>query len=74
MVIKSLTITEDAYDALKSLKHGDESFSEAILRVAKKKMSVEKFFGVWKMSEKEAAELKREIKKTRKEMEKEFAK
>ena len=30
MVIKSLTITEDAYNRLKAMKMGNESFSEVI--------------------------------------------
>ena len=33
MVIKSLTITEKAYESLKRLKSGNESFSEIILKV-----------------------------------------
>jgi predicted CopG family antitoxin len=55
MVIKSLTITENAYDALKKMKHGDESFSEVILRIAsEKKGASAKFFGALKMPSSEA--------------------
>ncbi len=48
MVIKSLTITEDAYNVLKRNKRGDESFSEVILRVGKKAPDLDKYFGILK--------------------------
>ncbi len=34
MAHKTITISEEAYEALKSLKVGNESFTEVILRVA----------------------------------------
>lgn len=37
MATKTITVTENAYEALKSLKDKNESFSETILRVAKRK-------------------------------------
>ena len=37
MATKTITVTEDAYEALKALKDKNESFSETILRVAKRK-------------------------------------
>ncbi len=37
MATKTITVTESAYEALKSLKDKNESFSETILRVAKRK-------------------------------------
>ncbi len=40
MAIKSLTITEDAYKALKLSKHGDESFSDAVLRLSNEKIGL----------------------------------
>lgn len=40
MAIKSLTITEDAYEALKLSKHGDESFSDAVLRLSNEKIGL----------------------------------
>lgn len=45
MAVKTITVTEDAYQALKSLKSTSESFSETILRVAKRK-PLSSFFGV----------------------------
>jgi predicted CopG family antitoxin len=37
MSVKTITITEDAYRRLKSRKLGDESFSDVILRLAKRR-------------------------------------
>jgi len=73
MTIKSLTITENAYDALQRLKHGDESFSEVILRVSKEKIGqAAKFFGALKMKPKEIVGWQERMKKNRILLEKEF--
>ena len=71
MVIKSLTITQEAYNALKQLKVGQESFSQIILRVSKEKKgnNLGRFFGVLKG--KEGEEFEKRIKEGRKEFEKE---
>ena len=75
MAIKSLTITEEAYDALKILKHDDESFSEVILRLSKEKIGkASRFFGTLKINESAVKELESNIKKRRSEIEKEFSK
>lgn len=69
MAIKSLTVTEEAYDALKKQKIGEESFSQIILRVTKtKKGHVGNFFGALK--EKEGEELQKRVKENRKEFDK----
>jgi predicted CopG family antitoxin len=44
MATKTITVTEDAYEALKALKTRGESFSETIIRVAKRK-PLSAFFG-----------------------------
>ena len=44
MATKTITVTENAYEALKSLKETNESFSETILRVAKRR-SLGYFYG-----------------------------
>lgn len=75
MVIKSLTITEDAYDALKAMKRGDESFSDTVIRITRNRaLVVERMFGALKMSEKEADELVKNIKKRREESDREYRK
>lgn len=45
MAVKTITVTEDAYEALKALKSSNESFSETILKVAKRR-PLSDFFGV----------------------------
>ncbi len=71
MVIKSLTITEEAYNALKTLKYNNESFSEVILRLSKEKIGlVSKYFGVLKSEEGKNFELR--VKKNRVKIEKDF--
>ncbi len=75
MVIKSLTITEDAYNALKAMKREDESFSEVIIRVKKKQVIlVEECFGVMKMSDKELKETLDNLKRIREETGRDFEK
>jgi len=75
MAIKSLTITEDAYNALKAMKHGDESFSDTVIRITKNRaLVVERMFGAWKMSEKEADEAVKRIKKRREEFTRDYHK
>ncbi|MBS3137053.1 antitoxin VapB family protein [Candidatus Woesearchaeota archaeon] len=73
MVIKSLTITEEAYNALKSVKYGDESFSDVVLRLSKEKIgAAARFAGALKMSESETKQWKEKVRKRREEMNIEF--
>lgn len=75
MTIKSLTITEEAYNAIKSLKHGDESFSGVLVRIAKeKKGRAANFFGALEGGSSQAKKWKEQIKLRRFEIEKEFKK
>ena len=43
MVVKTITITESAYDSLATSKSDDESFSTAILRLTKKRSLLDAF-------------------------------
>lgn len=73
MVIKSLTITENAYDMLKRLKHGDESFSEVIIRISKDKIgATSRFLGALKITDDENEKWKKNIKDSRKAVELDF--
>ncbi|MBI2580290.1 antitoxin VapB family protein [Candidatus Woesearchaeota archaeon] len=45
MATKTITVTENAYEAVKSLKERSESFSELFLRITKRK-PLSSFFGV----------------------------
>ena len=71
MTIKSLTITENAYEALKTLKYGDESFSDVILRLSHEKVgSAAKFFGA--LAGKDGDEFQQRVATGRARIEKEF--
>ncbi|MBI4170280.1 MAG: antitoxin VapB family protein [Candidatus Aenigmarchaeota archaeon] len=63
MATKTITVTESAYEALKSLKEKNESFSETILRVAKRK-PLSAFYGAW--SKETADKVEKHIRETRK--------
>jgi len=65
MATKTVTITEEAYNILKGKKRSTESFSEEIKRLLDKKGDILDLAGSWKMSEKEAAQIKRDIAKIR---------
>lgn len=64
MATKTITVTVDAYESLKSLKEPRESFSETIERVAGKRSLME-FVGT--LSEESAIKLENNIKRLRKE-------
>ena len=58
MTTKTITITEEAYNLLKNTKEGNESFTEAIIKIAKKD-PLSKLAGI--LSKEEASELRRHI-------------
>jgi len=65
MVVKTITITETAYNALKRLKKADQSFSEIIIEVAEeKKGDISGFLGILKGS-KAMDDLRKNLKKYR---------
>ena len=65
--MKTITITQEAFDAVKSSKEEDESYSELLLKVFKKKKTTVKdvlgFFG--KADEKTIETERRKLKKIR---------
>ena len=66
MVVKTITITEEAYNALKRLKKEHESFSQGIIRIAEgRKADLSKYFGILKDS-KTLDNLRKNIKRDRK--------
>ncbi|HLF54633.1 MAG TPA: antitoxin VapB family protein [Candidatus Nanoarchaeia archaeon] len=66
MVVKTITITEDAYKAIKSLKRGEESFSDLFLRVGKKQLTVKDIMGILKHTPEESAEFRRRVREVHK--------
>lgn len=70
MTVKTITVTEEAYDALKRVKAESESFSKVIIRVTKGKNNLDKFVGI--LSEKDAERIKRNIKEFRRRFDKDY--
>ena len=62
MTTKTITVTEDAYEALRSLKGVRESFSKTILRIAKKR-PLSDFYGI--LSKEAGKELEESIREVR---------
>lgn len=65
MPFKTITITEDAYTAIKRLKANDESFSELFLRISPKRVTATSMLGSWNISDKEFETIKLDIRKNR---------
>ncbi len=65
MAVKTITITEDAYTHLASLKETNESFSDVVCRITGKSSLLE-LAGI--LTKKETEEIKSAIKHTRREM------
>lgn len=63
MGTKTISILDEAYEALKMEKESNESFSEVILKLTGRRGRISDSLGKWKMSEKEAKELEKEIKR-----------
>ncbi len=72
MAVKTITIKEDAYNTLKSMKRPDESFSDVILRVGKRRVTAKDIFGTLKMDKKEAERMRKAVRETRKQLNKEM--
>jgi len=48
MVVKTVTLTKDAYDALAAMKNEGESFSEVVRRLTGSQILLSSFAGAWK--------------------------
>jgi len=59
---KVISLSDDAYESLKSMKNKGESFSEVVRRIAHK--GILDFFGAWP-DKKELSKISKELKKER---------
>ena len=63
MGTKTISILDDAYNALKREKGPDESFSDVILKITKRRGRFADSFGKWKMSDEEAKDIEESLAK-----------
>ncbi len=56
MATKTITVTEDAYEHMKKLKHQEESFSTLFLRLADEKLRVADIYGLLSRQEQTAGD------------------
>ncbi len=67
MVVKTLTITEEAYNKMKRLKKESESFSDLFNRLADQRLNVaSRFRGLVKMSSQEIDEWRKNLVESKK--------
>jgi len=63
-MVKTITVTDNAYESLKRMKIRDDSFSDVINRISEEKKTIKDFFGILgKESYEEMKEKTREIRK-----------
>lgn len=63
MGTKTISITEEAYEALLREKVNKESFTDTILRLTKKSGKIADCFGTWKMTDEEEEAVRSELSK-----------
>ena len=61
MGTKTISITEEAYEALQREKKNKESFTDAILRITKRAGKLADCFGTWKMTDAEEKTILNEL-------------
>ncbi len=66
MVTKTITVTKEAYDAIKQLKRKDESFSELFKRIENKPLRVKDMVGILNDTPEEAEAFARRVREGRK--------
>ncbi len=64
--MKTITITEDAYEVVKGMKKEGESFSELFKRIGEKKLKVSDLPGILNYSEKDMEDLRKRVDDVRK--------
>ena len=68
MVVKTITVTEEAYNSIARLKKTDESFSELFKRVGGVHSTAREIFGIMKLSPEESLKFRKNVISIRKEL------
>lgn len=63
MPSKNISMTDEAYEALLREKRDDESFTETILRLTRRRRKLSDCFGSWKMTAEEETKVTGELSK-----------
>jgi predicted CopG family antitoxin len=63
MTSKNISITEEAYQALQREKARNESFTDAILRLTRKRGKLSDCFGGWTLTDAEQAAIEKDLAK-----------
>jgi len=63
MGTKTISIKDEAYEALLREKADKESFTDTILRITKKSGKIADCFGTWKMTDEEETAIRAELDK-----------
>ena len=61
MSTKTISITKDVYDMLLAEKEEDESFSDVIYRLVKKRSKLSDSFSKWEMTDEEIEKFRSEL-------------
>jgi len=61
MATKTISVTDEAYEALLREKKRGESFTETILRITAKSGKLADCFGAWRMTDEEEASIQGEL-------------
>ncbi len=72
MTVKTITITEEAYDVIRSMKNEGESFSELFKRIGKRHLIVNDIVGILKQDKKEGEDFKLRVAKIRDDLSKDM--
>ena len=69
-MVKVISLSNKAYSTLKALKHGDDSFSDVVLKMAEKekKPSIMDLAGKWPGTDEELVMIKKTLEKERKQV------
>jgi len=73
MTVKTITVTEDAYNAMKNMKKTDESFSDLFIRLGSRPIQLKDIVGILKHTPEEAEEFRRRVLGARERLNKDLA-